>query len=91
MTPVESMLLVLAAAMPFDKIVEELQNAIEEYKVNPSAANKEKVTFHAILIMTKNRVDQDKGDILKTMKDFETTKENMEIGSRITGKNSKTS
>lgn len=59
------MMILMATAVPADKIVDNLKEAIEEWEINPSDHNESKLTFFAHLLTMSFMT---KGDIGKAMK-----------------------
>lgn len=59
------MMILMATAVPSDKIVDNLKEAIEEWEINPSDQNESKLTFFAHLLTMSFMT---KGDLGKAMK-----------------------
>lgn len=61
----KEMMILMATAVPSDKIVDELKEAIEEWEINPSEENEQKLVFFAHLLTMSFMT---KGDMKKAMK-----------------------
>jgi hypothetical protein len=61
----KEMMILMATAIPTDKIVDDLKEAIEEFEINPSELNESKLVFFAHLLTMSFMT---KGDITKAMK-----------------------
>lgn len=61
----KEMMILMATAVPTDKIVDNLKEAIEDWEINPSDHNESKLTFFAHLLTMSFMT---KGDIGKAMK-----------------------
>lgn len=59
------MMILMATAVPSDKIIDDLKEAIEEWEINPSELNEQKLVFFAHLLTMSFMT---KGDITKAMK-----------------------
>lgn len=53
----KQLMLMAAAVMSVEHIVEKLENSIETYKFNKSVETYQKMCFHASLLLTKDIVD----------------------------------
>jgi hypothetical protein len=61
----KEMMILMATAVPTDKIVDDLKEAIEEWEINPSELNEQKLVFYSHLLTMSFMT---KGDITKAMK-----------------------
>lgn len=88
----EAMILFLAGAMPFEKLVADLKKATTEYENSTTdekrAELKKEILIASLLVVTKEKVDAE-GGFINAVKDFERAKEAYDIGSRINGTDQK--
>lgn len=61
----KEMMILMATAMPTDKIVDDLKEAIEEFEINPNDHTESKLGFYCHLLTMSFMT---KGDIGKAMK-----------------------
>ena len=78
----ESILLLLAALQPMEKLVSDARDAMNEFLLNPSEDNKQSMLMTSLLVITKVKVESD-GGLDNAMKEFMKAKNAYDIGSRI--------
>lgn len=55
----EELILMMAAMLPEEKIIDDLMEACSEYKLVPSETSKAKLAFHTTILMSKLSMPKD--------------------------------
>lgn len=73
-------LLILGATlMPEEKLLEDLQESITEYKSIPSESNKEKMLTVCMMLVVKHETDSNMGKAMEMIKRQDTIRERNEM------------
>jgi hypothetical protein len=83
----EKLLMLMASIMTWDSIIDQMKEAISKYDIDPSEENKKTIVSTSLLINTKFAIDNKEGGVEEIMDQYDKSKENQEIGARITGTN----
>jgi hypothetical protein len=75
----KELMMIMAATLSVDEHVEQLENAISEYKINPTKENKSKIGLHCMMFLSKEAAGDSPEGLLNLLESQEKTEKAMKL------------